>query len=222
MRRRRARKPGTGKTAEVVEQGGRGGERGKNRDASDWHEGLRLLAALRQLGGVRQGIEIANAHYGYFPIEGRIPLSLSTPLSYHASRSFLFRSLCRRTAPTRDTSLLLAFALVFSKQLPFTPSLFRSLHASAPHSSPSPLSFSTSLSCRLPRIVFRSISPHPCLLSYRPARLPFSSFSLLVRTLRSRSPRAHRFPRAFALRKHTLESVHTVVLISPCPIPSYL
>lgn len=53
-----------------------GGERGKNRDASDWHEGLRLLAALRQLGGVRRGIEIANAHYGYFPIEGRIPLSL--------------------------------------------------------------------------------------------------------------------------------------------------
>lgn len=40
--------------------------------------GLRLLlAALRQLGGVRRGIEIANAHYGYFPIEGRIPLSLS-------------------------------------------------------------------------------------------------------------------------------------------------
>jgi len=38
--------------------------------------GLRLLlAALRQLGGVRRGIEIANAHYGYFPIEGRIPLS---------------------------------------------------------------------------------------------------------------------------------------------------
>lgn len=33
--------------------------------------------ALRQLGGVRRGIEIANAHYGYFPIEGRIPLSRS-------------------------------------------------------------------------------------------------------------------------------------------------
>lgn len=49
-------------------------------------KGWRLLAALRQLGGVRRGIEIANAHYGYFPIEGRMPpsfsLSLSLPLSY--------------------------------------------------------------------------------------------------------------------------------------------
>lgn len=91
-----------------------GGERGKNRDAPDWHEGLRLLAALRQLGGVRRGIEIANAHYGYFPIEGRIPLSLSlysSTVSYHASRSFSFRSLRRHAAPpTRETSLLLAFA----------------------------------------------------------------------------------------------------------------
>lgn len=66
---------------------GRGGERG--REEGETREeprcsglargGLRLLllAALRQLGGVRRGIEIANAHYGYFPIEGRIPLSLS-------------------------------------------------------------------------------------------------------------------------------------------------
>lgn len=43
------------------------------------------MAVLRQLAGARRGIEIANAHYGYFPIEGRIPLasplSLSLPLS---------------------------------------------------------------------------------------------------------------------------------------------
>lgn len=98
-----------------------GGERGKNRDAPDWHEGLRLLAALRQLGGVRRGIEIANAHYGYFPIEGRIPLSLSlylSTVSYHASRSFSFRSLRRHAAPpTRETSLLLAFAFERSGSL---------------------------------------------------------------------------------------------------------
>lgn len=100
----RRRRRGVRKEREGERRGGRGegGERenpgtpeprtarvkrGKNRDAPDWHEGLRLLAALRQLGGVRRGIEIANAHYGYFPIEGRIPL----PVSYRASRSFSFR-----------------------------------------------------------------------------------------------------------------------------------
>lgn len=63
--------------------GGRGREEGETREEPRCsglaRGGLRLLllAALRQLGGVRRGIEIANAHYGYFPIEGRIPLSLS-------------------------------------------------------------------------------------------------------------------------------------------------
>lgn len=62
---------------------GGGGEEGETREEPRCsglaRRGLRLLllAALRQLGGVRRGIEIANAHYGYFPIEGRIPLSLS-------------------------------------------------------------------------------------------------------------------------------------------------
>lgn len=98
-----------------------GGERGKNRDAPDWHEGLRLLAALRQLGGVRRGIEIANAHYGYFPIEGRIPLSLSLPLHRLLPRFSLFlipfSPPPRRTAHALDLSLLLAFAFERSGSL---------------------------------------------------------------------------------------------------------
>lgn len=61
-------------------RGRRKGEEGETREEPRCsglaRRGLRLLlAALRQLGGVRRGIEIANAHYGYFPIEGRIPLS---------------------------------------------------------------------------------------------------------------------------------------------------
>lgn len=100
-----------------------GGERGKNRDAPDWHEGLRLLAALRQLGGVRRGIEIANAHYGYFPIEGRIPLSLSLSLPLHRLLPrfslFLipFSPPPRRTAHARDLSPSLAFAFERSGSL---------------------------------------------------------------------------------------------------------
>lgn len=106
------------RTDERGEGGGRGAdERGKNRDAPDWHEGLRLLAALRQLGGVRRGIEIANAHYGYFPIEGRMPL----PVSYHASRSFSFRSLPATPTIYRDLSFSYSRLCSLSSPCSFTP-----------------------------------------------------------------------------------------------------
>lgn len=219
-RRRRARKPGMGKTTEVVEQGSRGGERGKNRDAPDWHEGLRLLAALRQLGGVRRGIEIANAHYGYFPIEGRIPLS--PPVSYHASRSFSFRSLRRRAAPRRPRATPFSFSPSRSCSRSDSLSPLRSF---TPYTHQLRISLYFSLSPLFPHVVFPSISPHLCLLSYRLATSFFFppalslSLSVLLRTLRSRAPRS---ARAFALRKLTLGSVHTVALICSCPIPSYL
>lgn len=152
------------RTDERGEGGGRGAdERGKNRDAPDWHEGLRLLAALRQLGGVRRGIEIANAHYGYFPIEGRMPL----PVSYYASRSFSFRSL-----PAYLSRPLL---LVFSFVLSFIPLLFHSSHAIRPIS---PLS--------------HVLSSHLCLLTHIvPIQLPpclvLSSLFLILSPTSSQS-----------------------------------
>lgn len=86
--------------------------------------GLRLLlAALRQLGGVRRGIEIANAHYGYFPIEGRIPLS-PLVLSYHVSLALSHSFSPPPPSPPLATPSVAPFEFSFS------PSLFRSLHAS--------------------------------------------------------------------------------------------
>lgn len=176
-----------------------GGERGKNRDAPDWHEGLRLLAALRQLGGVRRGIEIANAHYGYFPIEGRIPLSLSLPLSTPppslTTLLALSHSVLSAATPHRPRARPLSFSRlrVREKRLPFTSSLYRSLHASAPRPS---LSLFLFLATLLPHIVFRSISPHLCLLSYHPVASFFlpralSRFSLSLFFLEPRArPRA--------------------------------
>lgn len=100
-------------------------KRGKNRDAPDWHEeGLRLLlAALRQLGGVRRGIEIANAHYGYFPIEGRIPLS---PLARSLTTFLSLFLIPLATSPARSHRVLpLAFALsLLTCVSSFSPSLF--------------------------------------------------------------------------------------------------
>lgn len=59
----------------------------RKREASDRHEGLRVVV-LRQLAGARRGIEIANAHYGYFPIEGRIPLAPPSPSLFPLPRLF--------------------------------------------------------------------------------------------------------------------------------------
>lgn len=207
-----------------------GGERGKNRDAPDWHEGLRLLAALRQLGGVRRGIEIANAHYGYFPIEGRIPLSLSLPLHRLLPRFSLFlipfSPPPRRTAHARDLSP--SRLRVREKRLPFTSSLYRSLHASAPRPS---LSLFLFLATLLPHIVFRSISPHLCLLSYHSvtsfflpralSRFLRLSFSFLLGTPRDL---AHfSFSSCFRTAEtYARKRAHTVALSSQCAIPSYL
>lgn len=118
--------------------------------------GLRLLlAALRQLGGVRRGIEIANAHYGYFPIEGRIPLS---PL-VRVLTTFL--ALSPSTSSPSPTRSLQAFSLLLS--------LFHSLHQ-----------FIFSLAPSL--CLFSSITSHfPISYSYRifsyPLILPHDFFS---------------------------------------------
>lgn len=71
----------------------------RKRETSDRHEGLRVVV-LRQLAGARRGIEIANAHYGYFPIEGRIPLAPPLLLSFlslasSSSRTSPFRARIR-------------------------------------------------------------------------------------------------------------------------------
>lgn len=195
--------------------GGVGGERGKNRDATDWHEGLRLLAALRQLGGVRRGIEIANAHYGYFPIEGRIPL----PVSYHASRSFSFRP---HPLPRLSLSFSLYLALPSATSLSYPRALsppcslspFRSFTPYTHQPVRLPLFLFPSLSLSLlslsifPRVALHSILPHLCLLAYRPATsfLPLALFFPGSRVLSFFSPPR---PLSLAQRKRIPKSARS-------------
>lgn len=91
-------------------RGQEGRVRVRKREASDRHEGLRVVV-LRQLAGARRGIEIANAHYGYFPIEGRIPLASPLLLSFlslasSSSRTSPFRARIRTYTRTHSTPVL--------------------------------------------------------------------------------------------------------------------
>lgn len=201
-----------------------GGERGKNRDAPDWHEGLRLLAALRQLGGVRRGIEIANAHYGYFPIEGRIPLSLSlsTPPPSLTTLLALSHSVLSAATPHRPRARPLSFSPSRSREAApfhlFALSLLTRI-SSAPVSVslsiPSYPPPSHRISLYLTTSLLTLISPRDFL--FPPTRsLPLLrlSFSFLLGTPRDLA-RTSRSPRAFVLRKRTLESVRTQSLSAP-------
>lgn len=202
-RKRRTRKPATttrGEWARAGEGtgGGRGG--GKNRDAPDSHEGLRLLAALRQLGGVRRGIEIANAYYGYFPIEGRMLLPGLLPA---ASRSFSFCSF-----PPPLPAITTSLPLVLSYALSFVLVLFHFSHAIRPISS---LSHPPSHRHRCP---LTHIAPYVFLL-----------FALVFSLLLPFPECLCLLPSSFSRCKtemHTLESVHAVALISSCSIRAYL
>lgn len=115
---KRTRRNPRNETEKTKSEGEAGETREEPRCSGLARRGLRLLlAALRQLGGVRRGIEIANAHYGYFPIEGRIPLS---PLARSLTT---FLSLFLIPLATSSPPSLASFKFSLS------PSLFRSLHA---------------------------------------------------------------------------------------------
>lgn len=153
-----------------------------------------VLAALRQLGGVRRGIEIANAHYGYFPIEGRISLSFSLSL-LRSLTALLALSHSARPCRTLSTHYLLHLSL--SPPSSSHP-LSRSLRSFAPYTHqfafvPSSLFLSSSLThCTyfvLSRRIFaytriaRNLEVSPlslslCLRSRSFGILSLSSFSL--------------------------------------------
>jgi len=202
-------------------EGGRGGRR--NAETWDATEGTRgwvnegrtamlrigtkgwgCWLALRQLGGVRRGIEIANAHYGYFPIEGRIPLS---HVSYHASRSFPSPSASHSLFPLPHLVFALSLELSFIPFAPYTHQFVFALSLSLSHRiSPSFI------------VVFSLITSLLALVSF-----PATSFFLLLPLLQSHS--SFHLPLSLSLSlpfssENACWKAHTVTLTFPYPIPA--
>jgi len=158
--------------------------------------------ALRQLGGVRRGIEIANAHYGYFPIEGRIPLSWSLTKLLALSHPIRF-SLALSISASRLRTL--AWALFHSlRSAPYTHQF--ALVLSLPHR----ISFSFIVA--LSHHIF-AYPPRDLLFPL--SRSPFVAISFFFLS----------FFLSLSFSSPFLETecmLEIVVHISSCPTPAYL